>query len=233
MADLLADRVGSTSSPDVPVVADMSDATDLAELTALLNGTGRDFIVAVNPRLVSAHERAVPEHRARSRLHRPLHDDPRPRMGLVAGGRPVGTDTRRAWSQHTAAVTGADGRFRQAQILSTLIRLPVPEPQQGGVGQRPYRVFTELAVDGRPGSRIWFTNLIHHRLDELVELTRLYVSSTVTADCMDGRYELLDFAGRSFPAWHHHMTMASAAYAHLRLSDAGHPSLPLAGLRGA
>ncbi|MCL6673569.1 hypothetical protein [Streptomyces panaciradicis] len=215
----------------------MSDATDLAELTALLNGTGRDFIVAVNPRLVSAHEPAVPERHTRGRPHRPLHDDPRHGMGLVAGGRPVGTDTRRAWSrqwsQPTAAVTGSDGRFRQAQILSTLIRLPAARPQQGGAGRRPYRVFTELAVDGRPDSRIWLTDLIHHRLDELVELTRLYVSSTVTADCMDGRYELLDFAGRSFPAWHHHMTMASAAYTHLRLSDAGHPSLPLAGLRGA
>jgi len=75
---------------------------------------------------------------------------------------------------------------------------------------------------------------VHHRLDELLELTRLYVSSTVTADCMDGRYELLDFAGRSFPAWHHHMTMASAAYAHLRLADSGYPSpLVLAGRRGA
>ncbi|MER7834530.1 hypothetical protein ABTY98_01100 [Streptomyces sp. NPDC096040] len=46
--------------------------------------------------------------------------------------------------------------------------------------------------------------------------------------------KLLDFAGRSFPAWHHHMTMASAAYAHLRPADSGYPSLPyLAGQRGA
>lgn len=152
----------------------------------------------------------------------------------MVDGRPIGPDARRTWSRHTAAVTGSDGRFRQAQVLSTMVRHPVRKPQQGGGDQRPYRLFTELAADGRPGPRIWFTNLTQHRLDELLELTRLYVSSTVTADCMDGRYELLDFAGRSFPAWHHHMTMASAAYAHLRLADSGHPSLPyLFGQRGA
>ncbi|MFF1309043.1 transposase [Streptomyces sp. NPDC058307] len=234
MVDLLADHVGSTSSPDVPIVADMSDATDLVELTALLVGTRRDFIVAVDPRLVSAREGKVSDQRLHNRLQRTPHDGPRPRSGLVVGGRPLGSDVRRTWSQHTAAVTGSDGRFRQAQILSTLVRQPVPKPQQGGGDQWPYRLFTELAADGRPGSRIWFTNLTHHRLDELLELTRLYVSSTVTADCMDGRYELLDFAGRSFPAWHHHMTMASAAYAHLRLADSGYPSLSyLTGQRGA
>lgn len=234
MVELLADHVGSTSSPHVPVVADMSDATDLVELTALLDSTGRDFLVAVNPRLVSPREGKVPEQRSPNGLRRTSHGRPRQRTGFVAGDRPIGPDVRRTWSRHTAAVTGSDGRFRQAQIVSTLIRQPARKAQQGGGDQRPYRLFTELAADGRPGSRIWFTNLTHHRLDELLELTRLYVSSTVTADCMDGRYELLDFAGRSFPAWHHHMTMASAAYAHLRLADSGYSSLPhLAGQRGA
>ncbi|MFD0431908.1 hypothetical protein ACFQ60_46150 [Streptomyces zhihengii] len=28
---------------------------------------------------------------------------------------------------------------------------------------------------------------------------------------------LLDFEGRSFPGWHHHMTLASAAYLYRRL----------------
>ncbi|MFI1563819.1 IS701 family transposase [Streptomyces sp. NPDC020490] len=247
MVDLLLDgHVGSTCSPDVPVVADMGDATELAELTDLLDSTGRDFIVAINPRLVAPREGRVPEQRLPTRLQRipygrtpydrTAHDALRRRTGRVAGHRPAGPDVRRTWSQHTAAVTGADGRFRQAQVLSTLLRQPARKPQQGS-GEREqwaYRLFTELAADGRPGSRIWFTNLTHHRLDELLELTRLYVSSTVTADCMDGRYELLDFAGRSFPAWHHHMTMASAAYAHLRLADSGCPSLShLVGQRGA
>lgn len=125
-------------------------------------------------------------------------------------------------------MTGADGRFRQAQILSTLMW------QQTGGEQRAYRLFTELGLAGQPSSQLWLTHPVHHRLDELLELTRLHISSTVTADCMDGSYGLLDFAGRSFPAWHHHMTMASAVYTHMRLAHAWHPMAPLlAGQRSA
>ncbi|MCL6731937.1 hypothetical protein PWE32_09610 [Streptomyces neyagawaensis] len=47
-------------------------------------------------------------------------------------------------------------------------------------------------------------------------------------------HDLLDFAGRSFPAWHHHMTMASAAYTYTRLAHVAHPmEPPLAGRRSA
>jgi hypothetical protein len=228
MVDLLAGRVGCASPADVPVVADMSDATDVEELTALLDGTGRGFIVALDPRLGflrrgKAQEPRLPPGRVRRAPQNGLRYDSRSVVGTQRGG----TDGGRTWNQHTAVVTGSDGKFRQTRILSTLLL-------QGDTEQRPYRLFTELSPDGRPGSRIWLTNLVHHRLDELLELTRLYVSSTVTADCMDGRYALLDFAGRSFPAWHHHMTMASAAYAHLRLADSGYPPpLFLAGQRGA
>ncbi|MFK4147077.1 IS701 family transposase [Streptomyces sp. NPDC004065] len=195
MLDLVDSMVARTSSPAMPVVADISDATDFGELTSRLGDAGRDFIVAVNPRQLS------------------------PGAGNVR---------ERAWSRRMAAVTGADGMFRQAQVLSTLAR------RQTGDEQRTYRLFTELDPGGRPGSQVWLTNLVHHRLDELLELTRLHISSTVTADLMDRSYGLLDFAGRSFPAWHHHMTMASAAYTHMRLAHAAYPMEPLlAGQRSA
>ncbi|MFD3939112.1 hypothetical protein ACFWSF_09295 [Streptomyces sp. NPDC058611] len=35
---------------------------------------------------------------------------------------------------------------------------------------------------------------------------------------------MLDFAGRSFLGWHHHMTMTSAAYAYSRLASAPGPA---------
>lgn len=150
------------------------------------------------------------------------------RADIAVGGLPGAPGAQRPWSRRTATVTGADGRFRQAQILSTLV------PWQTSGGQHTYRLFTELDAAGRPSSQVRLTNLVHHRLDELLELTRLYISSTVTADLMNSSHDLLDFAGRSFPAWHHHMTMASAAYTYTRLAHVAHPmEPPLAGRRSA
>ena len=51
--------------------------------------------------------------------------------------------------------------------------------------------------------------------------SRAAVRATVAA--LRERFGVLDFEGRSFPGWHHHMTMASAAYAFRHLPD--RPSL--------
>ncbi|WP_200308875.1 IS701 family transposase [Streptomyces adelaidensis] len=216
MLDLMGSMAPRTSSLSVPVVADMSDATDFRDLTSQLDSTGRDFVVAVHPRQLSASVCGVRELTLPSgaRIGHHVRAD-------TAVDAPTGVPAaRRTWSRRIATVTGADGRFRQAQVLSTLM------PQQTDGGRQAYRLFTELDTAGRPSSQVWLTNLVHHRLDELLELTRLYISSTVTADLMDGHHELLDFAGRSFPAWHHHMTMASAAYTYMRLAHALHPMEP-------
>ncbi len=215
MLDLVDHVAGRSASPGVPVVADMSDAPDLAELTSRLDGTRRDFVVVVHSRFLAPDRGARERSPAAGAL-----TGGRTGHGLLVGGPPV-PEAQRTWSRHIAAMTGADGRFRQAQILSALTW------QHNGGERRAYRLLTELDAEGEPTSRVWLTNLVHHRLDELLELTRLYISSTITADCLDGNYGLLDFAGRSFPAWHHHMTMVSAAYAHMRLAHAGHPVEPV------
>ncbi|MDX2516399.1 transposase [Streptomyces stelliscabiei] len=224
MLDLVGSMATRSSSPPVPVVADMSDATDFRELTSQLDRTGRDFVVAVHPRQLSAGSGSMRERT----LSAGVRTGRQGRADIAVDGLPGAPGAQRTWSRRIATVTGADGRFRQAQILSTLV------PRQTSGGQQTHRLFTELDAAGRPSSQVWLTNLVHHRLDELLELTRLYISSTVTADLMDGGHNLLDFAGRSFPAWHHHMTMASAAYTYMRLAHAGHPMESLfAGRRSA
>lgn len=35
--------------------------------------------------------------------------------------------------------------------------------------------------------------------------------------CLEEDCGLLDFEGRSYPGWHHHMTLVSAAYTYSRL----------------
>ncbi|CAL9535465.1 hypothetical protein SUDANB6_04145 [Streptomyces sp. enrichment culture] len=150
----------------------------------------------------------------------------RPRRG-PGGAAGDAADTGAPWmgNRHAAAVTGSDGRFRQTQVLSAPIRRPVREGPGAGGERRAYRLFSELGPDGAPDSRLRLTDLVHHRLDELLELARCHVSALDTTEYMDGRYELLDFTGRSFPAWHHHMTMVSAAYAHLRPVGSTRPAV--------
>ncbi|MFE2266299.1 IS701 family transposase [Streptomyces griseosporeus] len=232
--DLIADRAGRTGAPRVPVVADLTEAPDVRELTELLDATGLDFVVAVHPRALAGAGQGGAGRAAGRTAGRPAGHPRGAARGRArrrtAGGPDAGLP--RMWNRHAAAVTGSDGRFRQAQVLSALIWRPVREGPRDGGERRAYRLFRELGPDGTPDSRIWLTNLVHHRLDELLELARCYVSSLDTAECLDGRYELLDFAGRSFPAWHHHMTMVSAAYAHLRLVGPAQPTaLAAAGLR--
>jgi hypothetical protein len=70
-----------------------------------------------------------------------------------------------------------------------------------------------------PGQRpVWLTNLTGRRWEELLELVVLQRSARVTVDCLNERFRYLGFSGRSYPGWHHHMTLVSAAYAYSRLA---------------
>jgi hypothetical protein len=218
--DLLTDMAGRSFQPQVPVVADMSDTPEVGKLISRLDRARHNFIIAVHPRMLRAGEDQVQPDGRRRRREPGAH---------TAEGRP---DAPLAWSRHAATVMRADGTFRHAHVRSALLSQPSRPGEEAGGDRRVYRLFTEPAPEGHPASPVWLTNLVHHRLDELLELTRFHMSSTITAHCLEERFDLLGFAGRSFPAWHHHMTMASAAYAYMRIGRAGHPDAPLAVRQG-
>ncbi|MFE3472239.1 IS701 family transposase [Streptomyces bacillaris] len=68
------------------------------------------------------------------------------------------------------------------------------------------------AGTGRPG-RIWLTNITDRHPAELLELARSPRGAQSAVRRMGEDFGLLDFEGRSFPGWHRHMTLVSAAYA--------------------
>ncbi|MEV0011051.1 transposase [Streptomyces sp. NPDC047973] len=80
-----------------------------------------------------------------------------------------------------------------------------------------------LIVTGRGGDRSrrrwWLTSLVDERTDNLLALTALMDRSARAINEMQRGLGLADFEGRSFPGWHHHMTIVSAAYAWHRLRD--------------
>ncbi|MEU3401633.1 IS701 family transposase [Streptomyces filamentosus] len=87
---------------------------------------------------------------------------------------------------------------------------------------RAYRLLGRAAPDGRGPARQWLTDLPDRSLDRVVPLLRARARSAAALTVLRERYGLLDFAGRSFPGWHHHMTLVSAAHARHRLAgDAG------------
>ncbi|GGM93448.1 putative ISXo8 transposase [Thermopolyspora flexuosa] len=202
--DLVRRAVRRAGEPGVPVVADLSDADDPSAAVAELEALGLDFVAEIDPRVqVIADESPLAHHRSgRSR-----------NGAAISAARSL--EANRRWNTQTATIMGCDGGFRHTRILWAPVRLPA-------VLQGSYRLFA-VADEGVAGQGpIWLTNLTERRWEELLELVVLQASARVTVDCMNERFHYLGFSGRSYPGWHHHMTLVSAAYAYSRL---GGPAL--------
>ncbi|MGW2023239.1 IS701 family transposase [Streptomyces decoyicus] len=220
LADALASRT-RTALP--PLVADMSESTDAAALMRGLSRRGQDFVIAVPGSLPVLPCAPFPGRQP---------------GGAGPAGAPLGVRRLLTFSgrrhPHTATVSAHDGAPRLVRILSGLAQLPQSGPCGAG-RQHTYRVFTEWRPAGGRHSRTWVTNMTDRRMDELLTLTDLPSATTATLHDLEAHFGLLDFEGRSFPGWHHHMTLISAAYAYRRLAGAallppyGHAS----GLRSA
>ncbi|WP_150241756.1 IS701 family transposase [Nocardiopsis quinghaiensis] len=107
-----------------------------------------------------------------------------------------------------ASATGHGGR----RLLSTLVRLDDSTPQGGS-----YRLFAEWPRGATRPVRMWLTNRTELPLGELLDVTSVYQSALLTVQDLQDRFGLLDFEGRTFPGWHHHATLVSAAYCFDRL----------------
>lgn len=203
--DLIKRSVRRAGRPSVPIVADLSEADELGTAMSLLEALKAGFVVAVNPRL-----RVVTDELPR--LHRSGHVS---QHGVALSAAKC-LDLYRRRHVYTATMMGDNGDFRQTQIMSALVRMPTSP-------RNVYRLFAEPGDDVPGQGPIWLTNLTERRLEELLELVVMHASSKVTVNCMNERLQYLGFSGRSYPGWHHHATLVSAAYAYSRLA---HPALP-------
>lgn len=193
--DLVATLTARTSRAPVPVVADMSDHTDAVPLIDGLSKQGRELVVAVPLGL-----RVLPGRPPGAPM------PPGPQTPLTAQQFLYRHSTRHP---HIATVATPDKGQRRVRILSGLIRLP-------GSG-RVYRMFTEWRPTLQRPAHIWVTNLLDRRLDQLAALAQLHSRTDATMSYLQQNCGLLDFEGRSFPGWHHHMTLVSAAHVFSRL----------------
>ncbi|MEV5873272.1 transposase [Streptomyces sp. NPDC052101] len=187
LVDRLSARTHSTSSV---VLVDMSDEPDVGHLLFGLAKRRRDFVVAVPPHLavLPAGEGASAPVSART---------------LVS-----------AQSLETAVVPLPDGRRRITHLQTSLVYLP--GGSQGRSPGPPYRLFTEVDPTQAPGP-LWLTSLAHDTLAEVGSIAALNTGTTDAIASMEQDFGLLDFEGRSFPGWYHHMALVSAAYTYGRL----------------
>ena len=105
------------------------------------------------------------------------------------------------------------GRIGRAQFVVTPVRSGAADDPM--VGRRRVR---RLLVADWPLGRLeprtcWLTNMLDQRLPDLAALARTGARSRQALDEMGHEVGLFDFEGRSFVGWHHHVTLAAAAYA--------------------
>lgn len=206
LVETIAARTGSVHAP---VVADLSRLGDAAALIGTLARHGHDFLVAVPPSLaVTAAGLTLGSTVDRGETGRGA------RGGAAAGDFALAANTRHP-------LTGPPGGAHRLRVQSGLVRLPETEAGQPGI-RRTYRLF----ADRRPGpsrrsGQIWVTNMTQRRMDDLLRLVRQSAESTRTLATLADDFGLLDFEGRSFRGWHHHMTLMSAAYAYRNLAAPG------------
>ncbi|MFE8942174.1 transposase [Streptomyces sp. NPDC007872] len=121
-----------------------------------------------------------------------------------------------------AARGGAPSGGEQHHGLD-ILSLPVALP--GRTARQPrLRMLVQRQAGG--GARVWLTNLTDRPLPQLLPLMRQPRLAAAVVNSLSGDFGLQDFEGRSFPGWHHHATLVSAAFVQYRLRDrapvAGH-----------
>ncbi|MFF1717793.1 IS701 family transposase [Streptomyces sviceus] len=186
----LLDAVASRAGlTAVPAVVDMSESPDVPPLVNGLSRRGQDFVVAVPPSL-----RILPLVTSAAAAD-------------AQDALSVQEFLHRHGARQTYATVHAPGRG-ELRMLSTRVRLPG--------SRQTLRLLAEWDPI-RQAPRAWLSTLLDERAGRIAALAHLTSGAAATVSCLEEDCGLLDFEGRSYPGWHHHMTLVSAAYAYSRL----------------
>ncbi|WP_456302305.1 IS701 family transposase [Streptomyces chartreusis] len=180
-----------------PVVAELNDSRQGEDLMRLLSGRRHDFVIAVPGDF----------------LVLPLDNYGREQSAMPLSAHHIvsltGDLRARSAGSHLPSSAG------EAAVSSCLIRLPAAT--QFGIRER--HVF-RLFADPRRSRIAWITNMTRRRTADLASLIECQARSAETVRVLERDLGLMDFEGRSYPGWHHYMTLVSAAYAYRALSNA-------------
>ncbi len=192
-ADLIA---ATRPSVRAPLVAELVNVPDVGPLVAGLAQREIDFVLEVNAgQPVSLVDRRTPFRRWSSTS--------------VTTAEQFLAAEQTGWRH---MVVGGDRRS------PSIIRCATVHLPRGAMSarwpHRGYRLLAEWLPDGKRPVRHWITSLVDVGVEEVLALADHTVRVRSMVKEMEDGFGLLDFEGRSFPGWHHHMTMVSAAYAY-------------------
>ncbi|WP_367318525.1 IS701 family transposase [Streptomyces sp. HUAS ZL42] len=201
----LADPGATGARSRLPVVADLDSSSGASVAIGRLALKEREFVIAVpgNLKIVFG---CCP--RVHCHVSAPVRGPLLPAYSLHQ--RDPGFQVR------TEDVAGI-GHLSAETVTSCFVHVPEQGP---GAARRTYRL---LAVrNGAKGrsAQLWLTNMLDTPTEDVLALAGMLSRTAGAVRDMEEHVGLLDFEGRSYPGWHHHMTLVSAAYAYRVLSSA-------------
>ncbi|MFS0691359.1 IS701 family transposase [Streptomyces nitrosporeus] len=198
--EMMAESARGQGAGSAPLLHGLGPSRHPDQLASQLSRAGRDFVIEVAPHQPFDVTREGSHDSARTTL----------RTSTAAG---ILQDRFR----EEPAAHGGGRRLRSA-----LVRFP--SPGAGRAAARPvHRLVAEIpAVRQRP-CRFWVTSLRDAPPPAIHALAQRSALTDATVQCLRDNLGFLDFEGRSFPGWHHHMTLASAAYLYRCLGQAPQP----------
>lgn len=204
----LADTLAAGASPTLPLVANLREHKESDRLLLGLRQRAHDFVVAVPDGLAVQPGAAVPP------------------SGPAADGTASPISARRFLETEGELLrsvlrTSPLRPSRLTRVVTGLVRLP-----RGPQPQRFYRLFAEVPREGEQPTALWVTTLVHLPMEELLELASLSDATPRALRRLEGSFGLQDFEGRSYPGWHRHVTLVSAACGFQDLVDVDPAALP-------
>ncbi len=189
--------------PGAPVVVDQDCTPDAGPLVQGLLARRRTFMVEIaatdEPEVLAGREAtASPTHPVRTATAR--------RTAKVEHLSRAGSGT--LWR------TGSSIRSGSALLHEGFV-YPVRFADAGPCDPTPpLRLLRSTCVEGTGSERYWVTGLPRHEVAETLEtaLRGVPANRSPSSNQAGAEYGLREFEGRSYPGWHHHMTLVSAAY---------------------
>ncbi|MFD3698150.1 IS701 family transposase [Streptomyces sp. NPDC058646] len=107
---------------------------------------------------------------------------------------------------------GSSGAPVVRESLVAGIRVELPQARRAASSPQQWLLMGEWTDRNGPPSELWLTDLTTMSLDGLTRLAKLSKRTAFDSAATGEQVGLRDFTGRSFQAWHRHLTLSSAAH---------------------
>jgi hypothetical protein len=206
--EVLDDMALDWGMPPAPVLVDTRQLAAPDALFAALEDRGLPYLAQVSGSLCVQYDKPA---------RQPGGSATQGGAAALSWRGSVGELVRRAATMVRTTVGWQDADedvFRRSQFLQVPVRSPATDgPAARSVVPPPARRLVAEWPLSRPQPRgYWITNITDRPLADLVALAKLRQRVGSRINRFADQFGLRDYEGRTFAGWHHHVTLATAAY---------------------